>query len=203
MFIAKWRCPEKSNDYHCLQLSDEDEYRETCKKRKVTTPGFYSILDSISGNLDSVRCPPDRYQPRPMFSNVGNKCVYQKSVCNEEGQVVHTNGSTTADMTCRCDYNKGYMFVSSPMNNCHCTSSQEDCSCYRQTCNDTSKINQDYTCLEENSILPNNTYSCPVIQPVFDKGNVEKGKDFFFNNDTHYNIPKLGKYKLFGYEGGD
>ncbi|CAC5420835.1 unnamed protein product [Mytilus coruscus] len=129
-----------------------------------------------------------------MFSNVGNKCVNQKSVCSEEGQVVHTNGSTTADRTCRCDYNRGYIFVSSPMDNCHCTSSQEDCSCYLQTCNNTSKINQDYTCLEENSILPNNTYSCPVIQPVFDKGNVEndKDKDFYFNiNDTHYNIPKL------------
>lgn len=41
------------------------------------------------------------------------------------------------------------------------------------------------------------------FRPVFD-GNVEKDKNIFFNDDTHlYNIPKLGKYKLFGYEGGE
>ncbi|XP_071161095.1 uncharacterized protein [Mytilus edulis] len=189
--VAKLKCPNKSINYQCLQRSEEDEYRDTCKERKVTGPGSYAVLDSITGNVDSKKCPPDRYQPRPMFSNVGNKCVYEKSVCNEEGQVVYTNGSRSEDRTCRCDYNRGYTFESSPMDSCHCKPTQEDCSCYLNTCNNTSKLNQDYTCLEEDSILSKITYSCPVIQPVFDKGNFEKDQDFYFNiNDTHYNIPK-------------
>ncbi|CAG2245282.1 unnamed protein product [Mytilus edulis] len=52
-------------------------------------------------------------------------------------------------------------------------------------------IQKNYTCLEEDSILSNITYSCPVIQPVFDIGNVEKDKNVFFNDEKHYNIPKL------------
>lgn len=59
-----------------------------------------------------------------------------------EGQVDHTNGSTTEDRTCRCDYNRGYTFVSSPMDSCHCKPTQEDCSCYLNTCTESFKLNQ-------------------------------------------------------------
>ena len=60
--------------------------------------------------------------------------VYEKSLCNEEGQIVLKNGTKISDRTCRCDYSKGYDFVVKPKDGCECIPSEEDCSCYHKTC---------------------------------------------------------------------
>ena len=60
--------------------------------------------------------------------------VYEKSLCNEEGQIVFKNGTKISDRTCRCDYSRGYDFVVKSKDGCECIPSEEDCSCYHKTC---------------------------------------------------------------------
>lgn len=82
----------------------------------------------------SVKCEnANRYQPFG-FQNFNDKCVYRRSVCSDPGQVRFNDGSTKVDKTCRCDFSKGYAFVSTTVNSCHCTPSTEDCSCFLQRC---------------------------------------------------------------------
>lgn len=61
-------------------------------------------------------------------------CIFLKSTCNEEGQVLHSNGTTKSDITCRCDYTEGYAFVKIPKQICYCDPIHEDCSCYKMSC---------------------------------------------------------------------
>ena len=68
--------------------------------------------------------------------------MYQKSQCNEEGQIVYSNGSARVDRTCTCDYRAGYAFIREPVGKCFCSPSVEDCSCYKKTCTDQSFLNK-------------------------------------------------------------
>lgn len=61
-------------------------------------------------------------------------CVFLKSTCIEEGQILHSHGTTKTDITCRCDYTRGYAYVKMPNNTCYCNPSYEDCSCYKKSC---------------------------------------------------------------------
>jgi hypothetical protein len=72
----------------------------------------------------------------PTISNEGYTCMYQKSQCSEEGQIVYSNGSAIEDRTCTCDYRAGYAFLREPAGKCFCSPSVEDCSCYKKTCTD-------------------------------------------------------------------
>lgn len=67
-------------------------------------------------------------------------CQYQKHVCSEEGQIVVDKGSNVRDIKCRCDYRKGYAFVIKPKDECTCSPSVEDCSCYQKPCQNNSLI---------------------------------------------------------------
>lgn len=88
----------------------------------------------ISGMLDRRSCGSRRFQPFSLRSNFSSRCVIRKSTCNEEGQVVYSNGSTTKDISCRCNYKIKFAFVSKTKSRCFCVPSQEDCSCYKKTC---------------------------------------------------------------------
>ena len=81
-----------------------------------------------------MRCPLERYQPFPYNTNEINECIYLKSNCTEEGQIISDNGTTSRDSGCRCDYTKGYTYVSPPINPCNCHPVLEDCSCYAMKC---------------------------------------------------------------------
>ena len=72
--------------------------------------------------------------------------MYQKSQCNEEGQIVYSNGSAKEDRTCTCDYRAGYAFLREPAGKCFCSPSVEDCSCYKKTCTDQSLLNKGIFC---------------------------------------------------------
>lgn len=86
------------------------------------------MFQPIDFNL--ATCRNERYQPIA-FSSYGNSdCVFQKSKCSEEGQVVCNDISLDVDVICRCDYTKGYKFVSNTRNPCYCIPSNEDCSCF-------------------------------------------------------------------------
>ncbi|CAC5425688.1 unnamed protein product [Mytilus coruscus] len=52
--------------------------------------------------------------------------------------------------TCGCNSSKGYRFVIKPRNNCFCIPSEEDCICYKVTCNE-----GDNQCRQDGSVLMN------------------------------------------------
>lgn len=88
----------------------------------------------LSGNLDRQKCISERLQPFPLSSNDNSQCGIVKSQCSGEGQIVFSDGNTTDDRSCRCNYVKNFAFVTKPKAPCYCIPSQEDCSCYYRTC---------------------------------------------------------------------
>lgn len=88
----------------------------------------------IRGDIDGEPCEGNRYQPFKFKTDGYNKCIFEKSICNEEGQIVQNSGNTTVDTSCRCDYTKGYSFVIEPTHKCYCHPTQEDCSCFMKKC---------------------------------------------------------------------
>lgn len=88
----------------------------------------------IAGNLDQRTCESTRYQPFRFSTNGMSTCVFEKTYCNEEGLIVFNNGSTKTDRQCRCDYTRGYDFISKPKHGCYCIPSMDDCSCYQKQC---------------------------------------------------------------------
>ncbi|CAC5390359.1 unnamed protein product [Mytilus coruscus] len=105
----------------------------------------------LRGGLDADICSSERYQPWPIkfYTNISTNCIFLKSVCNEEGQVVYGEGNRNTDTTCRCDYTSGYNFLVKPRHICFCVPSEEDCSCYLKTCPDSSfKLAPDYECIQ-------------------------------------------------------
>ncbi|CAG2200452.1 unnamed protein product [Mytilus edulis] len=89
-----------------------------------------------------AECNTGRYQPIVFTTHGNSECIYSKSKCTDEGQVVFRNDSSSRDVACRCDYTKGYAFVTKPKNSCFCKPSEEDCSCFRARC---IQLSQGYT----------------------------------------------------------
>ncbi|CAG2234518.1 unnamed protein product [Mytilus edulis] len=101
---------------------------------------FRSKRSSIGSNLvfqprfNIADCNAGRFQPITFTTDGHSECILLKSKCDEEGQVVHSNGTSGHNIACRCDYTKGYAFVSKPGNSCFCKPDVEDCSCFRVKC---------------------------------------------------------------------
>lgn len=55
--------------------------------------------------------------------------------------MIVTEYSASEDTTCRCDYDRGYSFLSQPKHITYCIPSKEDCSCYRKQCPDGHMLN--------------------------------------------------------------
>lgn len=92
------------------------------------------VAGSKQGTLDGDLCEKNFYQPFPFNSSGNSRCVYQKSHCSEAGQVIYSNGTTKANIECRCDHMQGYDFLHRPKNLCFCVPSDEDCTCYLKIC---------------------------------------------------------------------
>lgn len=88
----------------------------------------------ISGNINGKSCEKNRFQPFKFGTNGNSECIFKKTTCNGEGQVIYGNGSSTTDISCRCDYTKGFAFVQKPRNVCYCNQYEEDCSCFKKLC---------------------------------------------------------------------
>ncbi|CAC5389062.1 unnamed protein product [Mytilus coruscus] len=131
---ARGHCLDPSK-YFCLKNDLINGYSENCTIFDFLQPGRKNVL---RGGLDADICSSERYQPWPIkfYTNVSTNCIFLKSTCNEEGQVIYGNGNRNTDITCRCDYNRGYDFVVKPRNPCFCVPSEEDCSCYLKMCQD-------------------------------------------------------------------
>ncbi|XP_052067815.1 uncharacterized protein LOC127707341 [Mytilus californianus] len=141
---AKAMCNASPENYSCLYDLIQNKYKESCSgKPDYVKPGKRYV---IRGERDNDNCNDSRYQPVKLWSNRSSKCEILKYDCNEMGQVIASNGSTTEDRTCRCNYNKGFDFVIKPINVCYCIPSEEDCSCYRKSCSSDEKLTKDYEC---------------------------------------------------------
>ncbi|CAC5422988.1 unnamed protein product [Mytilus coruscus] len=131
--------------YYCLYDANSLHFKDFCRsKEDFHKPGNKYI---IRGDIDGEPCERNRYQPFKFKTDGYNECIFEKSVCNEEGQIVQNSGNTTADTSCRCDYTKGYGFVIGPTHKCFCNPTQEDCSCYKKKCNKNEFLNPN-TCTE-------------------------------------------------------
>ncbi|VDI49340.1 Hypothetical predicted protein [Mytilus galloprovincialis] len=172
--------------YVCLLRSPENSYRETCDGLDYSSTGSKLIFEPY---FNKARCSYKRYQPFPFSTDGNNKCVYQKSFCNEEGQIVHREGSMINDTTCGCDSSQGYIFVIKPEHNCYCIPSKEDCTCHKLSCND-----KDTLCPFIGSAVRN--VSCPkiVIRPSTQKNESSTSVDRFTDGRSSYY--KGRKYRL-------
>lgn len=103
---------------------------------------FLGRKSVLRGGLDADICSEERYHPWPIkfYTNVSTGCIFLKSACNEEGQVIYGNGNRHTDISCRCDYTRGYDFLVKPRNPCFCVPSVEDCSCYFKACHNFTKM---------------------------------------------------------------
>ncbi|XP_071138284.1 uncharacterized protein [Mytilus edulis] len=157
---ARGLCPNPSK-YSCLKNDLVNGYSENCTISDFQAPGRKGVL---RGGLDADICSKERYHPWPIkyYTNVSTNCIFLKSVCNEEGQVVYGNGNHNTDITCRCDYTRGYDFIGKPRNPCYCVPSEEDCSCYLKACIDqTYFLSPDTECI--NTKMNTTTANCAAI----------------------------------------
>ncbi|CAG2257092.1 unnamed protein product [Mytilus edulis] len=70
----------------------------------------------------------------PFSTNGNDECVYAKSICSLEGQVVFHDLESDIDRSCKCDYTYGYAFILEPAKKCKCDPFIEDCTCYKKQC---------------------------------------------------------------------
>lgn len=92
---------------------------------------------TLRTNLHAGVCADTLYQPFIFFTNKSSNCELKRLFCSEEGQIVSSNGTTSRDRECRCNYAHGYTYVTQPKNICSCIPTEEDCSCYRKKCSKT------------------------------------------------------------------
>ncbi|CAC5375757.1 unnamed protein product [Mytilus coruscus] len=134
----------------CLRDVIKVQNIELCSKKiQFQRPGYKIVW---SGNFDGQTCDTKRYQPISHFNLDGSNCIFQKSSCNGEGQITVEDGSPRTDRRCRCDYRRGYAFVSEPSNKCNCIPSNEDCSCYLKHCPFLHKLSPDYKCVWQDDL---------------------------------------------------
>ncbi|CAG2249013.1 unnamed protein product [Mytilus edulis] len=117
--------------YVCLFHLLDQKYMENCLGSDRSSIGSKLVFQPL---FNLAECNSGRYQPIVFTTHGNSECIYSQSKCTAEGQVVFSNGSARTDNTCRCDYTKGYAFVTRPKNSCFCNPSDEDCSCFRVTC---------------------------------------------------------------------
>ncbi|XP_076070588.1 uncharacterized protein LOC143042207 isoform X1 [Mytilus galloprovincialis] len=163
--IAEHRCGSVDS-YFCLFNRNDHYFTEFCRKQSdFEAPGQKLIVaGSSNGTLQGADCNSEFYQPFKFLSSGSSRCVYEKSYCSGEGQVVFTNGTLENDRSCRCDYTRGYDFVNKPRHRCYCAPSEEDCSCHLKLCQSNYILSPDYECLNENEWKPN--FHCNLISTV-------------------------------------
>ncbi|XP_052091588.1 uncharacterized protein LOC127728293 isoform X3 [Mytilus californianus] len=158
-YRATANCFGDLNKYTCLLDATKTRYTETCDGSRDEIEGHKSTINR--NNFDTTKCRPERFQPID-FTTVGNSdCVFQKSKCVQEGQIISSlkNDSSLEDTKCLCDYTKGYSFINVPKDKCYCNPSVDDCSCYREFCPSGKKLSPDYQCSTEID-MKKRTWNC-------------------------------------------
>ncbi|VDI54340.1 Hypothetical predicted protein [Mytilus galloprovincialis] len=135
------------DEYVCLFHLLENKYMGNCLGLDLSRIGSKLVFQPLF-NLASV-----------MPEDINLLCSPPMETVNVS-TLVFSNDSSSADTACRCDYTKGYAFVTRPKNRCFCNPSDADCSCYRSTC---TKLSADYKCVTDREIMVNST--CQKILP--------------------------------------
>lgn len=160
-------------EYMCLQDFNTFNNIELCSRKvEFLGKGFRSVW---RGNLDGAPCSMKRYQPVIYSTSDGLDCIYQKSFCNEEGQINIHNGSSTTDTQCLCDYTTGFAFLSEPSNHCYCIPSIEDCSCYKTNCPTNYELSPDFKCVRQDGIYKK--YNCSRLRYQIIRDSLEKKRE--------------------------
>ncbi|CAC5408763.1 unnamed protein product [Mytilus coruscus] len=145
---SKLRAQVKCNStvkYFCLYNNVEEKYVEGCNGPDWDRKGSKRIF---AGDFSRGICSQKRFQPFIFWTNASiNDCIYSKSKCSEEGQIVYNDNSTKDDIACRCDNKKGYSFITTPRNLCFCIPTEEDCSCHVKSCSINMTLSADYSCI--------------------------------------------------------
>lgn len=162
-------------EYVCLEDFNQLKDKELCEIRiDFQRPGYKMVY---RGNIDGEKCDSKRYQPVRYFNSDGSNCIFQKSICNEEGQITVLKGSSKSDSKCICDYTNGYAFVSKTSNKCYCSPAEEDCSCYIKYCPHRFELSPDYQCVLKEDFLEDSFYrhyNCTrLIKRTFPKKNMK------------------------------
>ncbi|XP_052072647.1 uncharacterized protein LOC127710728 [Mytilus californianus] len=133
--------------YTCLLDYVNNINKENCNGPKTEPPGDKTVVNS--GNFDTESCLLMRFQPFSFSTSQGNNCIYKKTMCIEEGQLIYSNGTSVYDRKCRCDYTKNFSFVSAKrVDMCSCDPTTEDCSCYTKLCSIGQILTPDYQCVK-------------------------------------------------------
>ncbi|VDI56175.1 Hypothetical predicted protein [Mytilus galloprovincialis] len=153
------RCNSSLPSYNCLYDDSTSSFVEFCTRTPdFQRPGYKFI---IRGNIDGIECKKKRYQPIKFWTNGSYHCLLEKTACNGQGQVIHDEGNSTSDRTCRCDYTRGFAFVIRPKQDCFCHPAHEDCSCFIKPCSKFQVMTPDYKCIKASDW--NGIFECPVI----------------------------------------
>ncbi|XP_076116782.1 uncharacterized protein LOC143084258 [Mytilus galloprovincialis] len=204
-FRNKCPCPSERNfratalcntslalNYSCLFDENRGFNVESCITKTDFAPPGYKYL--LRGQPDFTQCEIERYQPIRLLSNVSNQCIFEKSKCIENGQFLFKNGTTETDRSCRCDYTRGYAFITKPKNLCSCIPSEEDCNCYKKSCPHRGLLTPDYECATEKDKPGQNTYFCPII--VYKRLQT----DSFIIKEKEILLKEQGMGKFFNYQ---
>ncbi|XP_052084074.1 uncharacterized protein LOC127721356 isoform X2 [Mytilus californianus] len=144
-FRAKVKC-NSTLKYFCLYNNVERKYVEGCDGPDWDRKGSKRIF---AGYFTREQCIQERFQPIKFRTNESmSDCVYAKSICSEEGQLMQKENSTKDDRTCRCDHRKNYSFIHTPRNLCFCIPTKEDCSCFIRSCPANYTLSSDYKCIQ-------------------------------------------------------
>ncbi|XP_071127677.1 uncharacterized protein [Mytilus edulis] len=151
-------CNSTHPSLNCLYEETTSTFVQFCTTRPdFQRPGYKFI---IRGNIDGIVCEKNRFQPIKFWTNGSSDCILEKTRCDEHGQVIHVESDSTSDRTCRCDYTKGFAFVSQRQN-CFCDPSLEDCSCFLKPCSKFQVMTPDYNCINAKDWT--GLFKCPVI----------------------------------------
>ncbi|VDI30998.1 Hypothetical predicted protein [Mytilus galloprovincialis] len=168
---AQWRLRANSHcanpsTYSCVQNDAINKYSENCTWSDFQPAELIGHVDIlfVKGRKSVLRvgtdadfCSKERYQPSgySLYTNASTHCIFFKTFCNEEGQVVYDPGDHNRDATCRCDYRRSYDFLKNNNNPCFCKPSIEDCSCFLKICSNSSHIlSPDYKCTLKSDLPP-------------------------------------------------
>lgn len=157
---AKAKCNRTHPEYYCLFDENRHLYTESCMHAvEYQRPGYKFV---IRGGLDGKLCDDAYFQPIKFWTNGSNECIFLKSDCTDEGQIISYEGNSTSDRTCKCDYTKGYAFVTEPNDGCTCFHGGQDCSCYKKLCKHSEILSPDYNCIRIINWM--GQFRCPKIE---------------------------------------
>ncbi|CAG2241962.1 unnamed protein product [Mytilus edulis] len=150
--------------YFCLYDRNEKKYNESCRDRPdVEKPGYKLI---VAGSLQGDPCDHEFYQPlNSRLSGTVDAFINNLTAARKDKS--YRNGTEKIVRSCRCDYTRGFDFITRPNNPCLCDPSSEDCSCFHRTCPTKYILSPDYECLNKNEWKL--SFKCDLIATVSKK----------------------------------